>query len=105
MCYDQKRALLSSGTVFPFGVPLDVADAFFAVLLEPGEHILKGHLRGFLPLFRFPDVGLAAAGRTGLLSVGCIAVSTGRSAAALSVVSATALSVLFCALFCLFHGK
>ena len=39
MCYDQKRALLSSGTVFPFGVPLDVTDTFFAVLLELAETV------------------------------------------------------------------
>ena len=34
-----KANLLSSGTVFPFSVPLDVADAFFAVLLELAERI------------------------------------------------------------------
>lgn len=52
-----KANLLSSGTVFPFSVPLDVADAFFTVLLELAEHIFKGQFRHWrLGLWRLPDV-------------------------------------------------
>ena len=57
LCYDQKRTLLSSGTVFPFSVPLDVADTFFAVLLELAEHIFKGQFRHRrLGLWRLPNI-------------------------------------------------
>lgn len=52
-----KANLLSSGTVFPFSVPLDVADAFFAVLLELAEHIFKGQFRHRrLGLWRLPNI-------------------------------------------------
>ena len=34
-----EASLLSSGAIFPFGVPLDVADAFFTVLLELAETV------------------------------------------------------------------
>ena len=62
MCYDQKRALLSSGTIFPFGVPLDVADAFFAVLLELAERIssMAWALTAYQRVFRLQKKAAAA---------------------------------------------
>ena len=52
-----KANLLSSGTVFPFSVPLDVTDTFFAVLLELAEHIFKGQFRHRrLGLWRLPNI-------------------------------------------------
>ena len=92
-------------TIFAFGSTLDVAHAFLAGLLEAGKHILERHFRGILPLFRLPDVGFAAAGRTGLLSV---TVSAERLAAAFSagsVVRVTASAAVLFVFFRLLHGK
>jgi hypothetical protein len=60
--YDQKRALFSSGAIFPFGVPLDVADAFFTVLLELAERIssVAWALAAYQRVFRLQKKAAAA---------------------------------------------
>ena len=57
-----KANLLSSGTVFPFSVPLNVADAFFAVLLELAERIssVAWALTAYQRVFRLQKKAAAA---------------------------------------------
>ena len=50
--------LLSSGSVFPFGIALDVTHPLFAVLLKAGEHIFKSQLRNRRLFLWLPDVWL-----------------------------------------------
>ena len=95
-------------------IALDVTHPLFAVLFKPGEHIFKGHFRGFLPFLWFPDIRLAAPRRTGgMLTLRCAvtaAISVKRFSAAFSVACTAAITAapalsLFRRFFCLFHRK
>ena len=57
-----EASLLSSGAIFPFGVPLDVADAFFTVLLELAERIssVAWALAAYQRVFRLQKKAAAA---------------------------------------------